>query len=375
MKKVFITGMFRSGTTFLARMLNVHSKVICASDPIRPLLNSLRYDIASKDYQEKNERFIPLDDYFIENSELLNEILKSNFNHTVTEEHSKLINTLISSAQPYSKLWSDSFDKNINFNTYKELLDYSLSLIDKTYRKKDENIIAFKEVWTNEFVPAFLNSYKDSKSIILLRDPRAIIASNIASGERYPLFFLTRQWRKLAYLTKILKDKYPNNILVLRYEDLISKPEENIHKISNFLDIEFENSLLDISNYKDGSGNQWKKNTHYKDDKNTTKIDASNINKWKSKLTQEELKMVELVCSDWMEKYNYETFFDKKSLIENNNFPIYETNSLANWIRKFSFDEDEIKFNKEILIEKMRLLTLDNKEIISENEKKLLHII
>ena len=44
MKQFFIvTGIFRSGTTWLARALNSHPQISFESDPIAPIFNSFRY--------------------------------------------------------------------------------------------------------------------------------------------------------------------------------------------------------------------------------------------------------------------------------------------------------------------------------------------
>ena len=204
MEKLFISGMFRSGTTFLARMLNVHSKIACASDPLRPLFNSFRFEF------KKNQRgyFDPLEDYFLNNNDILQEILDSNLNKKISIPNELLLKTILHSAMPYSGKWTKKFDKNKTFSNYSDFIEYSLNLIHQIYGNQDTKIIAFKEVWTNEFIPSFLNTFSNSKAIILLRDPRAVVAFNIVSGEKYPIFFLARQWRKLAFLSQIIKERF-----------------------------------------------------------------------------------------------------------------------------------------------------------------------
>ena len=46
--KVFISGMFRSGTTLVARMLASHSEVVCASDPFLPLYKHIRNKVIGR---------------------------------------------------------------------------------------------------------------------------------------------------------------------------------------------------------------------------------------------------------------------------------------------------------------------------------------
>ncbi|MFW6289777.1 MAG: sulfotransferase [Mariniphaga sp.] len=63
MENFFITGMFRSGTTLLARMLNTHKDIACASDPFRPFFNCFR-DYIAKEIDVQVNPYDPLGSYF-----------------------------------------------------------------------------------------------------------------------------------------------------------------------------------------------------------------------------------------------------------------------------------------------------------------------
>ena len=57
-KKIFITGMFRSGTTFIAKTLNSHKNFTVSSDAFFSAFKFLRNDFLNiKNYHE------PFDDY------------------------------------------------------------------------------------------------------------------------------------------------------------------------------------------------------------------------------------------------------------------------------------------------------------------------
>ena len=44
----FITSMFRSGSTFLARTLNSNKAIACASDPVFPYFKALRNKLINR---------------------------------------------------------------------------------------------------------------------------------------------------------------------------------------------------------------------------------------------------------------------------------------------------------------------------------------
>lgn len=59
--RLFIKGMFRSGTTHLARIHHAHDVIACASDPFRPFFNCLR-DAVAEDIGYTVDSFDPLGD-------------------------------------------------------------------------------------------------------------------------------------------------------------------------------------------------------------------------------------------------------------------------------------------------------------------------
>ena len=48
MNKYFISGMFRSGTTMIARMLHANPNIVCASDPFAPIFKSFRNNVCNE---------------------------------------------------------------------------------------------------------------------------------------------------------------------------------------------------------------------------------------------------------------------------------------------------------------------------------------
>jgi hypothetical protein len=358
MNYLFLTGMFRSGTTLLARMLNTHSQVACASDPMRPLFNSFRYTISDEKYKRSHGRYHPLDDYFLSDTELFKKMLFSIDLHVkVDEQHEKLLNIIKQDALPYSGEWARSLKIRSDLSSYHEIVGYFLDAISNVYgRDKDVSVTAFKEVWTNEIVPAFLNTFSESKAIIVVRDPRAVIASNNVTKAKYPLFFLTRQWRKSVFIAKYLEKQFPEKTMILRYEDLLQYPETVIQKICHFCNIPFEVKLLDSSNYLDGDNKPWKQNTSYKE-QSKRNINKDSINKWTQILEKPDLLLIDLICHDWMRIFDYEGLYSTDQLLseKDTHFRRYKIEELSEWVRPYSFDQDNETYKTELIKEKLRL--------------------
>ena len=368
----YITSMFRSGSTMIARMLDVHPQIASASDPMRPLFNSFRYDLADSNYQENHNRFDPLGDYFLKDCNLLQNVLEASLEVPPGINGSELISTVAKRAEMFSGLYAESLDPNKSFDTYKDYIEYFLNTVaDKYGQGKDYRCVAFKEVWSTEFYPALKRSFPNMKCIVVVRDPRAVVASKNATGEPYPYIFMGRQWRKLACMAAYLEHAY-DEVLLLRYEDIVSEPEKYISRICNFLDVEYNENLLDLSLYRDGWAKPWKQNTSYKDIE-SRKINDASVDKWKKILDVHDILSIEVFTHDWMRYFGYEPAHSSDQ-INNLNISDYkrlEHESLARWIRPFAFDSDKERLANELLVEKLRLAEgMD----LSPEEKMRLHL-
>ena len=374
MKKiVFVSSMFRSGTTFVARMLNVHPEIVCASDPMRPLVNSFRFDLADDTYRSSHLRHDPLDDYFLQNTSLLDRILEADLSIPITESPRELLLAVQRRAEPFSGLYADLLDPDRTVGTYQDAVAYLLDLVEQSYANNRKNqIVAFKEVWANEFYPAMRRSFPGTKCLLIIRDPRSVVASKVATSEPYPLSFMGRHWRKLAWVTAYLRDAYPDDVLVMRYEDLVGAPESHVRRLCDFFGVAYDPSLLNTSLYKDGRQRDWKQNTSFSIE-GSTGINTQTVERWRSLLTPTEIASLELYTYDWMKVFGYNPVSSRDELLNLGlrDYKRYRDAELAEWVRPFSFDEKEGAVESAILIEKLRLA---NSEHIPKHLRKGMHL-
>ena len=65
MNKYFISGMFRSSTTMIARMLHANPNIVCASDPFAPIFKSFR-NMVCNEILSSFDPDSPLHDYYFD---------------------------------------------------------------------------------------------------------------------------------------------------------------------------------------------------------------------------------------------------------------------------------------------------------------------
>ncbi|MDF3820164.1 sulfotransferase [Leptospira sp. 96542] len=364
---IFVTGMFRSGTTFVARLLNQSEEISFASDPFFAVFKDFRNTLSNVN-AHKVDPHAPLEDYYFEEE-------KINFFKTV--QNTKLSDIKIpdvnylkkfteESSSPYSELLSKQI-QNISAENYGDFLIQGEKYLRLTYGNK--RLSGFKEVWANEFTPHINQLFPNSSKVIhIIRDPRAILVSNFYSEGRYPILFLARHWRKLATLAFHYSKSIPNNIIV-KYEDLILNPKETIQSICDFVGIEFDEKLLNTEEITDGGNKKWTQNSTF-NEKESAGFNKQSVNRWMDKIELSDRLAMEYLCSPEMRLMGYGDFLDEKfETISAVNF-VDKKERLANWIIPYS----ELNFEREFLKETQRFNLL-SRENVSTREKELNFLI
>lgn len=224
--KAFIIGTGRCGTTMLAQMLNSHSK-ICVPHELQILFqysnNGPRlYEIFE---EKKNEIFGPED--FIE---------------------------LIKNICPYK--FHEYFDYRGFFEKQRYPVWSLKELVNRLYAEiaesKNKNILIEQTPWYGQRIDILNELFPDAKYIHMIRDGRDVAIS----FARTPWWHNDigqnlERWNNevkqiISSAEKLLN---PNQVLQVRYEDFVENPESGLIRISAFLGVEFESSMLDPSTY------------------------------------------------------------------------------------------------------------------------------
>jgi hypothetical protein len=310
MKNILVTGTYRSGTTLLQKMLDVHPNLEIAFQPALPLFKNIYRRHLNIQGEGSNED-VPLGLQYhdpLQTNEFTNVLNQIAFDHADIDE------LLRETADIYS---SDLADGEKNFPT-QEFLDILKATLTPgptskivtdffnaiaTYRaSKDAIYIGFKEVYIECFIPQLIECYGDNfKVIATLRDPRGILASrnygsyaSEARGYRHPLLFLTKMWRTSARYHHTFQKLYPGQILSLKFEDMVSDLNRTATLVSKHLDIEDCATMSDPSAYRCEDGDLWKKNTSHSSAKN-----QESTSKWKELVPDTAIGAVEFLC--WSE--------------------------------------------------------------------------
>lgn len=361
---LFISGMFRSGTTLLGRMLNAHHKISVASDPYFDFFKCYRSTIGNK-LGLRLGTTEPLGDYYFSSNDarLLHEILDSDLDLAFNESDRILLTKeIFSRAKIYSPIICKFLGSPVKGETYKEVLDNLLDILAMAYGKQDCQYIGFKEVWANEFIPALAYAYPEARFIQIIRDPRAVSASKNAKNTCYPWLFLGRQWRKLTALSWLNQQNQTihERVLTLLYEDLVNDTTRTIKELCRFLEIDYSEEMARPGNFIDGSGQQWRQNTNY--GVGGISFDTQATQRWKTILSKAEQNLIEFLCYPEMALYGYkpdhEPQMDEGVLIFP---PLVPAERLAEWIKN-AMPNDPLNTVLDLSHEEIRYALLNMKQ-------------
>ena len=292
-----LCGPAECGTNLVKAILGVNKKIHLESEPFLPLFQFLRTEIINQTskYKKNIKHTEPLSEYYfskedlelmkiIQNSNLKVELKKNKLNHL-----KKQILNRMSDYVPHLKKNINDI-KGLNF---KEIFDNALKLINKNHNKENIKWLGWLDSWIEEFFPILAKAYPGSKFILILRDPRAAIASSnnyynkkdILSLAPMTLSFL-RCWRKQVAMAEYFNSTplLKNRCITVKYEDLVRNPKKITKKLCNFLNIKYASNMIDSSNFMGLGQNtkKWVSNSNFNSKQKG--IYKTSLFKWKKHL-------------------------------------------------------------------------------------------
>lgn len=355
---LFITGIARGGTNLVGRMLNVHPDVAVAIDPYLPFFKFLR-DAILKNYGKRAwHEYIPgmpLQDYYFTDERIITLDLIQNGSLDVPfegTEQTMLREQLAARAGIECPDFVGSLGK-IEAENYRALLTVLLNIIAHHRGGAASRVIGFKDLWIVEFFTLLARAFPDARFIVILRDPRAAAASMLGFKDKNPsqlchTLSFVRHWRKYAaFIHQYRSGFFADRFHVVLYEQLLENPERTVRELCSFLDLTFDERMLDMSNFYDtATGTVWKGNSTF--DAVMTDFNRNAANRWRTRLDRRVAALIDLVCGPEMKLFGYvpdnEVFSSEdlgdvlEYLIENNAEPCSWRSDFQDPQQDFAFE-------------------------------------
>ena len=180
---------------------------------------------------------------------------------------------------------------------------------------KGKNRIGEKSPRHFAYLSTLFDWYPDAKVLFLLRDPRACVASARKAPWGNPsVYSQSLTWNESMDCYEEYKDD--PRVMLVRYEELVQTPEPHVRGICDFLGEEYTEKLLDhathssFSDYHPSHG-MW--GVRHRD-QYMQPISAKHTDKWKQKLSKNQIAVVDHLTGKRMRRFGYTPISDEKSV-------------------------------------------------------------
>ena len=187
---------------------------------------------------------------------------------------------------------------------YAATLGRSLDMVARWVEKTPAN---------RNYIGAILNRFPHAKILVTMRDPRAILAAQIALEKtrrtgRFSTYYVIAHWRVAAKLAmRVRAGEVPG--LVVPYERLVGEPAATMQEVCAYLEIEFDPDTV-LTPTK--MGQFWSGNSaariHF------SQISTEPVTRWRGELSEDEIGWIEWHCRDLMPKFGYEPKLGRREL-------------------------------------------------------------
>jgi hypothetical protein len=200
-------------------------------------------------------------------------------------------------------------------NTQQDLLVLMVKAYAATLERRLDTIRRWVEKTpaNRNHISAILTRFPHAKILVTIRDPRAILAAQIALEKtrqtgRFSTYYVIAHWRVAAKLARRVRDgEIPG--FVVPYEKLVSEPAKMMEGVCAYLEIDFDpDTVLTPTKV----GRFWSGNSAARI--NFSQISTEPVTRWQGELSEEEIGWVEWHCRDLMPEFGYEPKLNRREL-------------------------------------------------------------
>lgn len=284
-EQLFLTGLYRSGTTLTDRWLSSHPQVAIFSQP-SPFL----WIEAKRQFQllEGIERHFPFGTQV--QGEWDDPRAFAHFLHSAVWPQEKL-DELVERQVDYTGLGTPWLyegwrpEAGTSFEVWQQLIERAAQ------SKPEATVIGAKEIVSEDLAAHLLG--QGAKVLLVVRHPADVLASTVGGGQAHvgayrPMLYTLRMWRRSV--AELLRWKGHPNFRYLKYEDLMGQTSTVAHFVANWLQVDKAGFPPIDGPLVDPRGEVW----------------AGNASEQKTELSEQHLRLIEALCGAELRALGYE---------------------------------------------------------------------
>lgn len=300
---LLVTGMQRSGTTLLEKLLASHPEISVLSQPF-PFLFVEAKRAFLRDLPGEPAAY-PLGPLFFEERYTPEDLARFLSSWRLGPgEVREVFAAMEGFSGQYTRFSPAELEAALSGLAPGDLMDVVSHLYRALSGSRDARVHGGKETICEELLPFLLG--RGCRGIVILRDPRDVLASlNHGRGREHggrlkPTLFNLRNWRKSIAFALHLESH--SGFAWLRYEDLVARPAEVLSRLAGFLGVPpFEEDLF-ASGIRDRDGRLWEGNSSHGA---LHGVSASSAGAWREVLPPGAARFVEAACFPELVRLGY----------------------------------------------------------------------
>src|SRR5213592_3343033 len=155
--------------------------------------------------------------------------------------------------------------------------------------------------------------FPQAKLLVTLRDPRAILATQIAleqtrKTKRFSVYYVVAHWRVAAKLGRRVRSGDVPGLFV-QFEQVVSEPSAVMKNVSDYLEVAFDPNIV-LTPTK--IGQPWGGNSAAQIA--FSEVSAEPASRWENELSEDEIGWVEWHCRDLMPEFGYQPRLSARAL-------------------------------------------------------------
>jgi hypothetical protein len=345
MSQVLLSGVFRSGTTLLSKMLSVHPGCLVVSDPCIYFFKAYRDFHLEAAGVSPIRADAPTSDWFDPlHHEALQRILEADLSEPMPEALKTRVRTDIEHWKGWQHPRLVGQLSQVDGHRFSDFFKALIELAGTLYGCGTEQILGTKISWCEEFLPALSRAFPEMRFVFIQRDLRAIIASQDhqqgrGAGKR-PLLFYVRHWRKAWAFHHIFEAANPDRVQRVRYEDLVRQPKDLARQLCQHLDLPPCEEMLQTERFRDeGADTDWQPNSSFSGT-SSSGFFTDSIDRWKSLLSPVQIAAAEALAGPELLAAGYDlgTRHDLSCYLKEGSEP--DLSELPSWLQ----DQPEVQY-------------------------------
>lgn len=284
-RNFYVMAIGRSGTTLLANILDAHPNMVVPPESFFILHLERKYGKTTFWDARTIKKFI--DDVYVDRPFRL-----------MWKVPREVVERCFESLPPV---------QNFNEACNRIRMSYNAS-----FATKDIKLIGDKHPIYSNFSQRMMRINPEAKIIHMVRDPRGTGSGQITTFKRKDALGVGYLWARYNNNLLELQNLYPEKYFLLKYEDLIQKPEETVQRVCEFLEIPFHPQMMD---YRKEMVERFDDYTHAITKKHQSllqPIDPKMAEKWRTKLSEKQIAQIEFATYQTASRLGYQ--FEKPAM-------------------------------------------------------------